>query len=271
MFRQDHLINGRRLSVIAKETRSYLNNKYKSKEVRFKTTDNLTLSGILIERDKAKGTVILCHGYKRSKEFMTRFISFFNEYNIFMFDFRGNEQSDGDIVTIGLSESCDVISAAKYVKSKLNGTVFILGVSMGASASLRAASIKTDLCDGLILDSPFKDLSIVIESAFTHHSGLPNFPFSFFIKKIAKWIYNCDVAKVNLMDGITKIKIPTFFIHSSDDTMVPAWHTLDLYSEAYKAGNKTSLWITPPVDHGSSSSKYPNEYKKRVQAFLGAI
>ncbi|MCK4265205.1 alpha/beta fold hydrolase [Candidatus Babeliales bacterium] len=275
IFRSDPLVKGEPVSVHAERFRERLIKDYNAEEVKFDTTDDLKLSGLLIRKKEARGNVLLCHGFQRTKEFMKLFMKNFDNYNIFMFDFRGHGQSDGYITTLGLSEACDVISAAKFFRNTVDLQkklpFVILGLSMGGSASLRAAFLRPDLCDALILDSSFKDLDGAIDAAFTYHSGLPNFPFVFFIRLMAKYFYDCDVSKMKPIKLIENVKTPILFIHSSTDTIVPTEHSLELYSKSFISGNKAKIWIAPPVFHGTVERHYPNEYKKKVQSFLNKI
>ncbi len=269
VFKSDPFVNGERLSVVAQGRRNKLMQKYQIEEVFINSTDNIKLVGFLIRREKPKGNVILCHGFQRSKEFMVPFIDVFEDYNVLMFDFRAQGQSSGNLITLGINEAYDVIAATAFVKSKLGSLpLIILGVSMGASATIRAASIKPDLCNVIISDSAFRDLGGAIRKSFTQHAGLPNFPFVFFITLMAKWFYNYDVSKMNPIENVKNFNIPIFFIHSCIDTIVPTKHTLGLYAEVYELGNKTDLWITPPAIHAGSVNRYSKLYKEKVMTFL---
>lgn len=271
IFKSDPIVHGQLLSITTKKIKEDLVKNYKVEEVFFNTDDNIKIAGFLIRREKAKGNLILCHGFQRSKEMMRPYLDFFEDYNILMFDFRAQGQSEGKIITLGLTEYHDVIAASNFIKSKFDKKlpIIVLGVSMGAAASLMAAFIKPDLCSALISDSVFKDLVAVVENSFTFYSGLPKFPFVFFIRFFAKNFYNCDVSKLKPIEFIKNIHIPIFFIHSSSDSIVPTEHTLSLYKSV--EGNGSQLWITPPAFHADSSRHYPQEYKERIKKFLSSI
>jgi len=62
--------------------------------VKFRASDGLKLAGVFIQGEN-KATIILLHGYGRSKEQLLPQAKFLNKagYNIFMFDFRGSGES----------------------------------------------------------------------------------------------------------------------------------------------------------------------------------
>ena len=162
---------GRRAQV-----RVLLQRVYGAQEVSFVAADGLVLAGLLIKRSNAKGTVLLCHGYKHSKELMGRYCSLFEGYNILLFDFRGAGQSGGFFSSIGYYESEDVKAAIAFarvaVPQPVGRPLIVFGVSMGAAAALKAVS-EGAVVDGLILDSPYASLAQIIDQSVQHFSVVP--------------------------------------------------------------------------------------------------
>ena len=107
--------------------------------------------GILVRRENAIGTILICHGYLGCKRDAIGLKHLFPLYNVMVFDFRAHgELTDGQLSTIGRDEALDVMGAAKFIKSDpamQNKPVMVFGYSMGAVASIEAQSQDETLFD----------------------------------------------------------------------------------------------------------------------------
>ncbi len=137
-------------------------------------------------------TIILAHGYTASWMGMLPTAQKFRDlgYNVFLFSFRGHDDSDGTKTTFGLREGYDVAAAVNFVKKtwpERSRQLLYLGHSMGAASVMLAPKslkdhpdlLKTNAdhytdaldrlahqLDGIILDSPYASL----EHFITHHA-----------------------------------------------------------------------------------------------------
>lgn len=91
--------------------RYHLLNDLNAQKVSVFTQDNLKLSGYLITRPNPKGTILMFHGWRSSKDLLADYADAFPEYNIFMFDFRAHGESEGDMMTLGKQEVIDARAA----------------------------------------------------------------------------------------------------------------------------------------------------------------
>lgn len=269
-FTSDVVVHGKRISELSEEIRSELLKRSDLTTVSIPSTDNINLSGYLIQRPQPTANVLICHGYRSSKELMYAYIDMFSSWNILMFDFRAHGQSEGTITSFGCNEYKDVITAANYLKNhpgidkKL--PCIIVGISMGAASSLKAAEAVPGLCDAMIIDSTYARLDSTILKAFALKSSLPRYPFFPIIKYMFHYFAGCDVQKMNPVESVKKIQEPILFIHSCDDTFISVKNAIKLYSNAQN--KKSKLWIGPRCRHGWLQSHYKQEYKRKVDNFL---
>lgn len=80
-----------------------------------------------------------------------------------IFDFAGCGLSEGEYISLGPKEKRDALIVIDYIRKEHNvGQVFLWGRSMGAVASIMLASENPDAVSGLVLDSPFSDLTKMV-------------------------------------------------------------------------------------------------------------
>jgi pimeloyl-ACP methyl ester carboxylesterase len=271
-FVSDPIIYGKKQSKIAQEIREELLKRTDIRTVSFVTEDHLKLVGYLFTRLHAQANVLLCHGYRGSKEFMYGYIDMFPQCNVLMFDFRAHGQSEGDIISIGCHEYKDVIAAAKYMKQLTKGPngkdlpMIFVGVSMGGSSAIKAAEHDKGLCNALIIDSAYSDLRRMMLRGFTLRVGLPYYPFFPMLKFLFQHWASCDISMMNVMKSVENLTLPIMFIHSCNDSFTPPSHSLRLY--AHSVSKNPKIWIGPVCRHGWLHSYYSDIYKKKVFKFL---
>lgn len=228
--------------------------------------DRTSLSGYLISRPNAKAVILICHGYRQSKEFMYRLVNLFNDFTIFLLDFRCHGQSEDKTISFGFFESLDVKAACGYLKSNLKTKdlpIFGLGFSMGCSALLKAAQ-ESSCFKGLILDSCFSRLDIQLSRRYKRVIGLPKFMMSF-SKLIFEFIVGVNINQINPINFINNLNIPIFMIHSKNDKVVPFKYAKKLYQVATCTKD---LWIVNDSRHVNVYNDYSKEYKQKVTDFI---
>ncbi len=236
--------------------------------ISFESTQGITLRGVLLERTKPLGTIVLCHGYRGSKESLYRFADMFPSYNLLYFDFRGHGESEGDYVTIGDLESYDVEAAVAFAKKRYPGKpLVILGVSMGASAALKALDRNPHLADAIVLDSPYAVLLEIMQSAYDAEAPMPRFPFFNLTYYGGRYLAGCDFA-VNPQEYMKNLQIPAILIHSCTDDFINPDHAMRLFAAADEAPAKVRFWLTPPATHGHAHREHYDVYKKMMGKFF---
>lgn len=259
-------------------------------------TKVLARHGILYTTPKARGNVLVCHGFMCDKfdvSFMRR--TLFADYNVMVFDFRahGENVDDEQCCTFGRDEALDVIGAVNYMKSRddINHLpCLVYGFSMGAVAAIQAQAANPTLFSGMILDCPYDKSENIIKrglenlrfSIFGYTFEMPckkileRFAFNYyvqsFVKALLKSISNFDatgtrtqIFPLSPVDSIKKVSIPCLFIHCKNDEKVPVEAAQSLYENAQ--GFKR-LWITNGRRHYDSIFYNPEKYGYKVNKFM---
>ena len=138
-----HLIYPARTPVT--KTPALYHLKYDS--IRFPSrVDHLHLSGWLLPPAIASDKIVIqAHGYRQNRSADAPALPLAAAlhragYAVLMFDFRGEGQSPGHEVTVGLFEQRDLLGAIDYARSLGYRHIGIIGYSMGATTALEAAA-----------------------------------------------------------------------------------------------------------------------------------
>jgi pimeloyl-ACP methyl ester carboxylesterase len=246
----------------------------------------------------ARATILIAHGYMCDKYDVGFLRSLFGakHYNFMTFDFRGHgEQGDGQCCTFGRDEAFDVIATVKFLKNHpatKNKPLFVYAFSMGAVASIEAQA-KEKLFDAMVLDCPFDASESIVKrcletmklSVFGHDIQIPGrallekYAFHPYvqstIKTLLRAVSHVDHDRISTVvysfspaESAKKIDVPCFFIHCRNDEKVPVSAAKSIYSNV--VGSK-QLWITNGRHHYDSYFYNPEEYAKRVDAFVSQV
>ncbi len=238
-----------------------------AEDIKLTTRDGITLTGLFIPRHHAKRAIILCHGYRMSKERMTRIARMFPHDSLLLFDFRGHGCSTGDIISLGCHEVVDIFAAVDFIRNNSDTKdlpLIGIGVSMGG-ASLIAATAQGAPFEALIIDSSFARLHEQITHRFKTSTGLPTIPFMLPTIWLFEHTIGCPVETISPVDAIQEIKCPILIIHSLDDEFTPVHQAHQLYAAAHEP---KKLWLVPSAKHGFISKDYNDEYEERIHEFL---
>jgi pimeloyl-ACP methyl ester carboxylesterase len=190
-----------------------------------------------------KGTIIILHGYKDSKDnytYMTWGMKFAEEgYRSVLVDLRGHGQSTGQWVTYGVVESRDIsqLITALNEKKLLSGKVGVFGRSYGAAVAIQVAAVDRRV-KAVVAVEPFRSMREMIPQFTLEAMG----PFAFLCSiSEDKWIKGIDHAgqiagfntfNASAYNAVAKIDTPIMFIHGNTDLMVPPWHSKSMYDRA---------------------------------------
>jgi pimeloyl-ACP methyl ester carboxylesterase len=215
---------------------------------------------------------VLTHGLFRSRyEQLERGLALWREgYGVLLYDLRRHGRSSGEFSSVGYFERRDVEAAYLFVRGREpEGRVVLLGVSMGAAATLMAAAEIRDE----------KLLAVVAESSFLsfadtarHHVSLvriPTFPFVPLLIKFTGWRLNFDPADFDLRRAVSRIDRPVFFIGSGADKRMPTETVLEPLYAAARSPLKRKL-VVAGATHGHAFDVAPAEYVRAVTEFLRA-
>jgi alpha-beta hydrolase superfamily lysophospholipase len=155
----------------------------------------------------------------------------------------------------------------RYQVSSQSRKIVLMGVSMGAVATLRAAA-QSNHYAALVIDSPFSS----IRQTIIHHSwlffNLPRltFPpiFLFWFERFAGF----DVDQVNTLECIARVQpVPLLMIASEGDRRMRPDVARQLFQEAKSPWKKIEVFGAE-VGHGAAARLYPKEYAALLIGFL---
>ncbi len=236
--------------------------------VSFRSTDGLQLDGAFIHGGNG-ATVILLHGYGRSKEQMLPQANLLNEagYSILMFDFRASGQSEGKYITFGGREVADLEGAIRYLETRPDvdmSRVGALGFSMGgAVAILKSGDLPIK---ALVINSTFARFKSVIWQNFREYlKGIPFFPLGYltlFVMKIRTGIY---YPAINPIRSLQKLKaIPLLIMHGAHDRRIPVENLFEFQRDAPWI---KEFWLVRRAEHEDVYSVTKEQYEQKLLSF----
>ena len=241
-----------------------------TKERTIFSEDGLCLRGILLPNPAGGPWAILCHGYTGHAEEMADFAREFYKrgYQVLMPDARGHGKSEGDYIGMGWPDRRDIVCWARHLADKERAeNIVILGISMGGAMVMMASGEKL----------PPQVRAIVEDCGYTsawdefHYQlkmlyHLPSFPLLNMMDMFARKRAGYGLKEASALKQVAKCKIPMMFIHGKKDSMVPYEMLRPLYEAATCP---KELFVAEQAGHGESRQAEPEEYWKRVFAFLG--
>jgi pimeloyl-ACP methyl ester carboxylesterase len=243
-------------------------------DVVFEARDAVKLSGWFIPPRSKRAIIIGSHGLFRNRvELLSRTMSLARDgYGALLYDSRSHGGSGKALVSFGHYEKNDVLGALQYLRRRYQDTpdpprVVLMGVSMGAVASLEAAA-ETKGISAIILDSPFLSLPETV----AHHTWLyfkfPRYSFTpiflFWFERLAG--FNPD--RLDSRKAIQKIEqVPILIIASEGDQRMGPGIARELYGLSPSPFKKLKIF-GKEVGHGAAARLHPDEYHALLKGFL---
>jgi pimeloyl-ACP methyl ester carboxylesterase len=236
--------------------------------VSFHNSEGMRLMGWWLDRPATRKVVVLCPGYGRSKSDLlgvgTRLWK--AGFNVLMFDFRDQGESDPAIATIGHFETDDLESALDYVLWRMpEAEIGVLGYSMGAAVGIMTTARRHEI-RALVSDSSFADLRQVLRMVFKQLTHLPPSP-SMELAELLVWVRaGYRISSVRPVDHVGQIAPrPILIIHGDCDVIAPVADAHALYAAA---GEPKELWLTPDIGHCGTYFLDREVYVNRVTGFF---
>jgi dipeptidyl aminopeptidase/acylaminoacyl peptidase len=233
---------------------------------------DLRIAGWYMPRDGSRRAVVLVHGKSVNRwiEFGGGFLKLAvalhaRGFTVLMIDLRAHGESEGERAGFGLRERRDVIGAVDWLEQQgyAPGSVGVLGVSMGAVASIGAAADDPDI-GALVADCGFADMGALLKRQWGAASGgLPDFyrPATIAIG----WLLGYDFYADRPAAEIGRIAPrPVLIVHGDADALVPLSDAQQLRA----AGPSSELWVVHGAGHGGSYRVDPKAYTERVAKFF---
>lgn len=222
----------------------------------------------LINKDTAKGTVIIFHGYGGHKSSMLdkadKFLA--SGYNTLLVDFMGSGGSEGNQTTIGFMEADQVYTAWQYLVNKGEQNIILFGTSMGAVAIMKAIHDYAIQPQAIILECPFGTMYRTVAARF-HNMNLPAFPMAHLLVfwggvQNKFWAFAHEPVVY-----AKKINSPVLLMYGEKDKNVSKAEIDEIYNNI--SAPKT-LVTYPLAGHENYLIKYDSAWTNDVRHFLNA-
>jgi pimeloyl-ACP methyl ester carboxylesterase len=175
------------------------------------------------------------------------------------------------LISLGYHERNDVLGAVDYIRRRYQDSadrpeIVLMGVSMGAAATLEAAAESKDYA-AIILDSPFSS----IRETVTRHCWLllrlPKYPFTplflFWFERLARF----DPERVNSHRAMGRCQpVPLLVIASEGDVRMGAATARELLGESRSPVKQLKVFGRD-VGHGSAARIHPEAYAALLLQF----
>lgn len=233
-------------------------------DVTFYNWRGVLLSGWLSLQTPQAPIIILNHGTPGNRISMVRRAAFLYKhgYNTLLFDFQSYGRSQGSLSTLGMVESEDILAAIVYIHSlpdAAHSKIGVLGLSMGATAAVLAASRTNDIA-ALVAESCPVDATRVT-------SDVPSEEIRDADQSLVEDEFGVDITQARPIDVVQKLAghTPIFFINGNVDSVTPLAGMYTLYNAA---SDPKQYWVVSGAEHAASFAVDAAGYTKHVEAFF---
>jgi alpha-beta hydrolase superfamily lysophospholipase len=237
--------------------------------VHFPNAAGYRLAGWFVPPPPGGPVVVLSHGFGTNRFEGLDMVPWLAGagYGVLLFDFQGHGESEGPFTTVGLREVDDYLCAVRYLQERLGPQVPLVavGLSMGAAVAIMAAA-RCPAIRAVVADSSFATLERAVARSFRLFLGLPPRLFARPTIWFAERFTGGRVGLVMPIDSVGAIAPrPLFLIQGTEDAIVDPEDCRLLFAAA---GEPKRLWRVDGCAHVGVRAAHPEEYRRRVLAFL---
>lgn len=181
-------------------------------ELNFKMDDGHKINSILFKTSrKSKGVVFYVHGNADNIRYYGDFATVFleNNYDVFMYDFRGFGKSTGRIINERTLQRDNKRLYEQIMKRYNENNIVVYGYSIGTGLAARVASKHNP--KALVLETPYYDFIDIIKY---HKAYLP-------ARMITKYFFRTH-------KYLKYTKCPVYAFHGTEDRRVPYYSGMKL-------------------------------------------
>ncbi len=241
-----------------------------SEDIYVTSEDGLRLHAYHIKNENGNGNYALVfHGYTMHAGHMAYSSKHFYElgYNIIVPDARAHGESEGRYIGMGWPERRDALCwINQAIEFSPDAQIILYGISMGASTVMNVSGEEIPAnVKAAIEDCGYTSVWNEFKSQLNSLFRLPSFPILNIAAVLAKFRAGYDLTAASSEEQIKNCKIPTLFIHGSDDVFVP----FEMHDVLYNAAvcEKEKL-VIDGAGHAMSSAVNPDLYWSVVDDFI---
>ncbi len=174
-------------------------------DVELVTKDEVRLHGWFVPSDNARGTLLFLHGNAGNISHRLDSIAIFNRMglNVFIFDYRGYGQSEGQVTETGTYHDAEAAWSYLIQTRGLDANkIIVFGRSLGSSIAAWLAS-------------QYRPAVLILESSFSSVPSMAQRLYPFLpVKWLAKFSYDTR-------QYVSNIACPLLVVHSKNDEIIP--------------------------------------------------
>lgn len=276
--------------------------------ITFHTVDGKILRGDFWAQPHAAPTVVLCHGYRFSRDLLrpVAALEYLHGFNVLLFDFRGHGESQRVNTSGGSAEVRDLEAAldvAALQQETLPGKIVVHGFSMGAAIALLMQP-RPEVA-AIVADSPYAHLDEIlrrlIHFELSHKTSRWRTPFSYlhrifpavswmivgasqavFFARFRHRLIVSPAASLRRW-SMHKYRVattgcpypPILLIHGLADQAIPFEHACRLVAQARSQNIPLTTYFVAQADHcgayGFDPAGYIQELKRFLASCLGSL
>ena len=241
-------------------------------EALFSAADGVEVGGWFLPGQEGIIPVAVTHGLFRSRMEVVDLACALNAegHPVLAFDLRNHGQSGRRSTTIGYQERLDVEAAIEWIRQKTGyARPAVLGISMGAAASLLAAAERPETVSAIIADSPFISLRTTVSRHVGLFLGMPSFPFANVFTWNLSRIGGFDPDRLDLTQELRETTLPILLIYGEKDSRMPPEQASQLHTAL--PGTDKQLLLFPNAGHGHAYDEDPGRYLAAVNSLLARV
>jgi alpha-beta hydrolase superfamily lysophospholipase len=214
------------------------------------------------------GAVLLLHGIHGDRRDMADRARFLNDrgYAVLLIDLPGQGASTASSVTFGLREADGVRAALEELRRRAPGQrIGVIAVSLGAAALVLCRDCPP--VDAVVLESMYPTIEEAVANRLRMRLGPVGGPLS----ALLLWQLPLRLAirpdALHPIKYVGQVKAPVLIAAGSADLHTTLPETERLYAAA---AQPKVLWIVEGAAHVNLHAFAPEEYERRIGAFLAA-
>ncbi len=216
-------------------------------------------------------TAVIVHGYTDNAMRMFMIGYMYNHslgYNILLPDLHYHGQSSGEAIQMGWFDRCDVMEWMHFANERFGGStkMVVHGISMGAATTMMLSGESQEpYVRCFVEDCGYTSVWAQYKKELREQFSLPSFPILDAASYLCDVMYGWNFREASAIKQLKKCTLPMLFIHGAEDDFVPTSMVYELYDAKRE---EKELWVAPASRHALSYHDHPEEYTRRVEAFV---